>query len=259
MADMWTTIATERGALAEDLDRAHRRAVGHALAVRGVERRGRGRPHDLDRTDDSARSSSPASWSPASTSPSSPRTASRPTSVTTPLGTWRSWRKQQHSKKSPPGPKVTWLGETLIHSEDIRRPLGIDHDYPLDAVTQVLDFYKNSDTLIRAKSRIAGLTLQATDTDWTHGTGPLVEGRLSTADGRDRTQGRARRPHRRRRRGLPPALDEPGLRSGRGGAPSPGGSGGTPPGRPRREPPRASSGIPRSRGAPSHRGTPAAA
>ena len=40
----------------------------------------------------------------------------------------------------------------------------------------MLDFYKNSDTLIRAKSRIAGLTLQATDTDWTHGDGPLVEG-----------------------------------------------------------------------------------
>ena len=42
----------------------------------------------------------------------------------------------------------------------------------------VLDFYKNSDTLIRAKSRIAGLTLRATDTDWTHGEGPVVEGRL---------------------------------------------------------------------------------
>jgi hypothetical protein len=45
-------------------------------------------------------------------------------------------------------------------------------------VRQVLDFYKNSDTLIRAKTRIAGLTLRATDTDWTHGEGPVVEGRL---------------------------------------------------------------------------------
>ena len=41
---------------------------------------------------------------------------------------------------------------------------------------QVLDFYKNTDTLIRAKSRIAGLTLRATDSDWTHGEGPVVEG-----------------------------------------------------------------------------------
>jgi hypothetical protein len=40
------------------------------------------------------------------------------------------------------------------------------------AVRDVIDFYKNSDTLIRAKSRIAGPTLQATDTDWTHSDGP---------------------------------------------------------------------------------------
>ncbi len=95
-----------------------------------------------------------------------------------PLETLANFRKQQDSTKSPPGPKVTWLGETIIHAEDIRRPLGIAHDYPIDAVRDVLDFYKNSDTLIRAKSRIAGLTLRATDTDWTHGEGPVVEGRL---------------------------------------------------------------------------------
>jgi len=95
-----------------------------------------------------------------------------------PLETLANFRKQQNSTKSPPGPKVTWLGETLIHAEDIRLPLGIAHDYPIDAVRDVIDFYKNSDTLIRAKSRIAGLTLRATDTDWTHGEGPVVEGRL---------------------------------------------------------------------------------
>src|SRR5690242_2062789 len=37
------------------------------------------------------------------------------------------------SRKHPPGPNDTWLGETLVHSEDIRRPLGIAHAYPLDA------------------------------------------------------------------------------------------------------------------------------
>lgn len=29
------------------------------------------------------------------------------------------------SEKHPPGPSDTWLGEVIIHSEDIRRPLGI--------------------------------------------------------------------------------------------------------------------------------------
>jgi hypothetical protein len=71
---------------------------------------------------------------------------------------------------------MSWLGETLVHSEDIRRPLGIRHVYPTDAVASVLDFYKGSNTLIGTKDRIAGLTLKATDTDWTHGSGPLVEG-----------------------------------------------------------------------------------
>src|SRR5258707_229507 len=26
---------------------------------------------------------------------------------------------------APPGPVITWLGETIVHGEDIRRPLGI--------------------------------------------------------------------------------------------------------------------------------------
>ena len=38
------------------------------------------------------------------------------------------------SEKRPPGPKETMLGETIIHSEDIRRALGVQHEYPGDAV-----------------------------------------------------------------------------------------------------------------------------
>jgi uncharacterized protein (TIGR03083 family) len=66
------------------------------------------------------------------------------------------------------------LGETVIHSEDIRRALGIRHDYPMDALVQVADFFKGSNLIIGTKNRIAGLTLQATDTEWSHGTGPEV-------------------------------------------------------------------------------------
>jgi uncharacterized protein (TIGR03083 family) len=80
------------------------------------------------------------------------------------------------SRKSPPGPKTSWLGETVVHAEDIRRPLGIGHQYDMDALRQVADFYKGSNALIGAKNRIAGLTLIANDTSWTHGTGERVEG-----------------------------------------------------------------------------------
>jgi uncharacterized protein (TIGR03083 family) len=80
------------------------------------------------------------------------------------------------STSHPPGPTPTWLGETLVHAEDIRRPLGIPHAYPLDAAVRVAGFYSGSNLLIGSKRRIAGLRLHATDADWEHGQGPSVEG-----------------------------------------------------------------------------------
>lgn len=82
----------------------------------------------------------------------------------------------ESSRKHPPGPLDTWLGEVIVHAEDIRRPLGIRHDYPMDAVVRVADFYKNSNLIIGTKRRIEGLTLHATDANWSHGTGPKVSG-----------------------------------------------------------------------------------
>jgi uncharacterized protein (TIGR03083 family) len=80
------------------------------------------------------------------------------------------------SSMHPPGPNDSWLGETLVHAEDVRRPLGIPHAYPTDAAVQVANFYKGSNLLIGAKSRIAGMRLVATDTDWQHGDGLQVSG-----------------------------------------------------------------------------------
>ena len=80
------------------------------------------------------------------------------------------------SVKHPPGPNTTWLGETIVHSEDIRRPLGITHSYPAEAVVAVADFYTGSNLLIGSKRRITGLALLATDAEWSHGTGPEVAG-----------------------------------------------------------------------------------
>jgi uncharacterized protein (TIGR03083 family) len=80
------------------------------------------------------------------------------------------------SKKRPPGPPEAMLGESIIHSEDIRRPLGIPHTYPLDSVVRVADFYKRSNLIIHSKSRITGVKLRATDADWSNGSGPEVSG-----------------------------------------------------------------------------------
>ena len=77
---------------------------------------------------------------------------------------------------APPGPVDSWIGEFVVHGADIRRPLGISYSPPVATTRQVADFYKNSNLLIGAKNRIVGVRLVATDTDWSHGTGPEVRG-----------------------------------------------------------------------------------
>jgi hypothetical protein len=68
------------------------------------------------------------------------------------------------------------LGEAVIHGEDIRRPLGIKREYPQEALVRVADFFHGSNMIVGAKQRIAGLSLRATDTGWSTGSGPEVTG-----------------------------------------------------------------------------------
>jgi uncharacterized protein (TIGR03083 family) len=85
-------------------------------------------------------------------------------------------RTQVPARKSPPGPTVAMLGETIVHGEDIFRAGGSYREHPIDHVIAVADFYKGSNLLIGAKRRVADVQLRATDADWTHGSGPEVAG-----------------------------------------------------------------------------------
>jgi len=85
-------------------------------------------------------------------------------------------RSHLNDTTHPPGPVEAMLGEAVIHPADIRKPLGIAHEYPEEALIRVADFYKGSNLIVGAKRRIDGLTLRATDTDWTAGRGPEVTG-----------------------------------------------------------------------------------
>jgi uncharacterized protein (TIGR03083 family) len=76
----------------------------------------------------------------------------------------------------PPAPAVTMLGEVVVHSEDIRQPLGLQHEGRPEAVVTCLDMYKNANFPVGTKKRIAGIRLVATDVDWSHGNGPEVSG-----------------------------------------------------------------------------------
>jgi uncharacterized protein (TIGR03083 family) len=93
-----------------------------------------------------------------------------------PANTLAEYRRHLGATTKPPGPADAMLGDAVIHAEDIRRPLGIKHDYPAEAVVRCLDFLKRSNLLIGSKRRISGLTLRATDTDWSTGNGPEVSG-----------------------------------------------------------------------------------
>lgn len=78
----------------------------------------------------------------------------------------------------PPAPVMAMLGEIIVHGEDIRRPLGLKHQPPEEALAAVADSWKNSNLLIGSKRRITGLRLRATDSEWVHGDGPEVSGPL---------------------------------------------------------------------------------
>jgi uncharacterized protein (TIGR03083 family) len=93
-----------------------------------------------------------------------------------PAETLAHFKSVASSTTGPPGPKETMLGETLVHAEDVRRPLGIAHGYPVDALVATTDFYKGSNLVLGTKRRIDGLGLDATDAAWSHGVGPLVSG-----------------------------------------------------------------------------------
>jgi uncharacterized protein (TIGR03083 family) len=93
-----------------------------------------------------------------------------------PDATLAAFRSVQGRTSAPPGPKDTWLGEAVVHGEDIRRPLGIKHDYAMDAVTRAITFYSKSNAIIGGRDRVAGLTLTATDADFSVGSGPVVQG-----------------------------------------------------------------------------------
>ncbi|SRR5260370_11694776 len=85
-------------------------------------------------------------------------------------------RSRVDARTAPPGPATSWLGETIVHGEDVFLALGGYRDHPIEHVIAVADFYKNSNLLIGTKNRIKGITLRATDTDWSHGTGPEASG-----------------------------------------------------------------------------------
>jgi uncharacterized protein (TIGR03083 family) len=71
---------------------------------------------------------------------------------------------------------VTSLMHIMVHGQDVCRPLGIARDIPEADLVAVADFVRGDRHRFGTKKRIAGLTLRATDADWSYGHGPEVVG-----------------------------------------------------------------------------------
>jgi uncharacterized protein (TIGR03083 family) len=67
------------------------------------------------------------------------------------------------------------LIETLVHQQDIRRPLGLDRVVPEEALRVALSYARMSPVIGGAR-RSRGLRLVATDMDWSAGRGAEVRG-----------------------------------------------------------------------------------
>ena len=78
--------------------------------------------------------------------------------------------------KPPMAKPIDVLFDTVVHGQDIRRPLGIAYAIPAETTITLADRAKGLGFPFGTKKRIAGLHLEATDAPWSTGSGPEVSG-----------------------------------------------------------------------------------
>jgi len=70
------------------------------------------------------------------------------------------------------------LSELIVHAEDIRRPLGLLHTPDPAGLAAVARFFAARDFAVNSRTLVKGLRLEASDSDFRAGRGPLVRGPL---------------------------------------------------------------------------------
>jgi uncharacterized protein (TIGR03083 family) len=94
-----------------------------------------------------------------------------------PADTLAAYRRVAGRTATPPAPLATRLVEEFAHGEDIRRPLGLQRDYPVEHVVTALGYLaKTSQSWGGGKERAQRVRLVATDADTGIGDGPEVRG-----------------------------------------------------------------------------------
>ncbi|MGI5220306.1 maleylpyruvate isomerase family mycothiol-dependent enzyme [Nocardia sp. CA-290969] len=95
---------------------------------------------------------------------------------TDPAETLARFRAVITSTTAPSGHTPAWLGEIVVHGQDIRRPLGLTGTPEIAAVTEVAQFFAAQDFTVAGRTVRKGLRLVATDGPFDIGTGPEVRG-----------------------------------------------------------------------------------
>ncbi len=94
----------------------------------------------------------------------------------TPAETLDKFRATLDSSIAPSGHTPAYLGEVIVHAQDIRQPLGLPRTPDVDALTPVADFFARRNFAVRSRTVVEGLQLRADDGPFAFGSGPLVTG-----------------------------------------------------------------------------------
>lgn len=68
------------------------------------------------------------------------------------------------------------LLDSLVHHQDIVRPLGLRHEMPPDAAAVAADRCRKVTFLFGSRQLVKNVRMVATDIDWVRGRGPTIEG-----------------------------------------------------------------------------------
>jgi len=94
----------------------------------------------------------------------------------TPAETLERFRAVIGSTTAPSGHTPAYLGEVVVHAQDLRQPLGLPRTPHVDALTPVAHFFASRNFTVASRTAVAGLQLRADDGPFAAGTGPLVSG-----------------------------------------------------------------------------------
>jgi uncharacterized protein (TIGR03083 family) len=94
----------------------------------------------------------------------------------TPAETLDRFRSIIDSTTAPSAHTQAYLGEVVVHAQDIRHPLGLTRTPDLAALTPVAEFFARRNFAVASSSHVADLELRAGDGPFAAGKGALVTG-----------------------------------------------------------------------------------